>query len=58
MCAAASVVRGGGAIVAAAECVDGVPSGSHYQRILKLAKSPAKAMNLLSSDSSVIPDQW
>lgn len=58
ICAAASVVREGGAIIASAQCVDGVPSGSHYQQILQRSKSPAGAMKLISTATSVMPDQW
>lgn len=58
MCAAEGVVRQGGAIIAASQCIDGVPAGSHYDHLLGRSGSPGGAMELISATPEVIPDQW
>jgi nickel-dependent lactate racemase len=58
MCAAASVVKPGGAIIVAAQCVDGVPSGSSYQRLLEKSGTPEGAVKLISSPGFSALDQW
>lgn len=58
MSAAAEVVRPGGAIVAAAQCIDGIPSGSHYHGLLERSVTPGGAMDLIAGAPEVIPDQW
>ncbi len=49
LAAAERAVAEGGTIVAAAACIDGVPSGSHFQRLLT-------APDFLDVESA--PDQW
>lgn len=56
--AAAGIVREGGAIIAAAECVDGIPVGSHYHKLLEMAKTPKRALELIASPGFSMPDQW
>ena len=58
MCAAEGVVRQGGAIIAASQCVDGVPAGSHYDHLLLRSGTPAGAMEMISAAPEVMPDQW
>lgn len=58
MSVAARVVRPGGHIIVAAECRDGVPDGSHYQRMLRQARSPEEAEARLLASGTVEPEQW
>ncbi|MEA4884503.1 MAG: nickel-dependent lactate racemase [Clostridia bacterium] len=58
MSAAVGIVRDGGAIIAAAECIDGAPKGSPYQQLLAMARTPEGAMRLISSPGFTMPDQW
>ncbi len=58
MSAAAGIVREGGAIVSVAQCVDGIPSGSHYHNLLKMAGTPVRALDMISDVSFSMQDQW
>lgn len=58
MSAAAQVVKPGGSIVIAAECWDGMPAGSEYERLLQLARTPAELLAMIRSWEGVRPDQW
>ena len=56
--AAAQVVRDGGAIVCAAECVDGVPSHGAYREILAQGAGPAELLAAIRSGEIKRHDQW
>jgi len=56
--AAASIVRDGGAIIAAAECIDGIPAGSHFHELLQRAGTPARALELIATPGFSMQDQW
>ncbi len=56
--AAASIVRDGGAIIAAAECVDGIPAGSHFHELLQRAGTPQRALELIAEPGFSMQDQW
>lgn len=58
MSAAASIVKEGGAIIAVAECVDGIPSGSPYHQLMQEAGSPARALEMISAPCFSMQDQW
>ena len=58
MSAANQIVAQGGAIVAAAECSDGLPEFGNYKDILKLGDSPDQLLNLITSDGFHMHDQW
>ncbi len=56
--AAASIVRDGGAIIAAAECIDGIPEGSHFHQLLQRAGGPERALELIAESGFSMQDQW
>ncbi|MGI6131274.1 MAG: nickel-dependent lactate racemase [Bacillota bacterium] len=56
--AAASIVKDGGAIIAAAECIDGIPAGSHFQELLQRAGTPERALELIADPDFSMQDQW
>jgi len=58
MSAAASVVREGGSIIAAAECWDGIPDHGEYKNILKMADSPQKLLEVIRAPGFLMQDQW
>ena len=55
MSAAESIVRPGGTIVIAAECVDGVPAEGNFVRLLAEARSAA---DLARTDGPSVLDRW
>ncbi|MEA4883316.1 MAG: nickel-dependent lactate racemase [Clostridia bacterium] len=56
--AAAGIVKKGGAIIAAAECIDGIPAGSHYHQLLERAGTPERALGLIANPGFSMQDQW
>jgi nickel-dependent lactate racemase len=58
MAAAAQVVKPGGAIVIAAACPDGLPSGSAYARLLDDAKGPDQLLSIVTAPGYAGQDQW
>ncbi len=58
MVAAEAIVRPGGAILVVAACQDGIPSGSHYERLIKKAGSLAGIEKMLAQPGFNAPDQW
>lgn len=56
--AAARILRPGGTIILAAECREGVPAGSHYDRLLREGNSPEEILALLAAPGFVRPEQW
>lgn len=58
MAAAARLVRPWGAIILVAECRDGLPTQSHYERLLQQATSPGQLLEHLQSSGVTLPDQW
>jgi nickel-dependent lactate racemase len=58
MSAAALVIRPGGAIIAAAECSDGLPNHGNYKDILQMADSPRHVLDLIENPSFAMLDQW
>ncbi len=58
MSAAAEIVKPGGTIVVAAECVDGFPDHGSYRRLLRSAPNPAALLRRIASSPEVVADQW
>jgi lactate racemase len=56
--AAAQVVKQGGFIIMAAECWDGVPADSDYERILTSVKDPVQLEEFLIQNESKYGDTW
>jgi lactate racemase len=55
MAAADRIVRDGGVVVMAAACVDGVPAGGAFARIIAAARTPAE---LATADAGPELDRW
>ncbi len=58
MSAAARIVAHGGTIILAAECREGFPSGSAYERLLRNSAGPAELLQHLRDAERPFPDQW
>ncbi|MEN8227073.1 MAG: nickel-dependent lactate racemase [Bacteroidota bacterium] len=58
MSAAEQVVKKGGTIVIAAECWDGIPSGSDFEKILISAGSVPALMDFVRKNEAVYQDTW
>ncbi len=58
MSAAAQIVRQGGSIILAAECVDGIPDHGEYKRLLHMATNPQQLMDIVTAPGFVCIDQW
>jgi len=56
--AAARIVRRGGTIVVAAECCEGIPPQSSFERLLHSVKGPVELLQLLHDSPNPVPDQW
>ncbi len=58
MSAASQIVKPGGIIIMAAECWDGIPSGSDYESILKTVGVPGRLMDYIKENESDLQDTW
>ena len=58
MSAAAQVVKSGGTIICAAECSDGIPDHGEYGRLLASRESPAKLLEMITTEGFGSHDQW
>jgi lactate racemase len=58
MSAAAQIVKEGGSIIMAAECWDGIPSESDYERILTSVNSINDLMEFIKLNESTLKDTW
>jgi len=58
MSAAARIVRPGGAIIAAAECSDGLPDHGNFKRLLRMRPSPAELLEMIEDPDFALYDQW
>lgn len=58
MSAAARIVRPGGTILLAAECREGVPPGSSYDRLLRSGSSPEALLHRIMQPGFSEPEQW
>jgi lactate racemase len=58
MSAAAEIVKPGGVIIIAAECWDGIPSGSDYETILKSVNNVDELMQFITDNEKSLKDTW
>jgi nickel-dependent lactate racemase len=58
MSAAAQVVKPGGAILAVAECWDGIPDHGLFAQLLREASSPAELLARIGAPGFAKQDQW
>jgi nickel-dependent lactate racemase len=58
MSAAARIVKPGGAIVAVAECCDGLPSHGNYKDLLRMRRTPAELLEMIEAPDFALYDQW
>jgi lactate racemase len=58
LCAGARIVKGGGRIILACECSEGLPSDSPYERMLLGAADPRGLLDQLNCRHGTLPEQW
>jgi lactate racemase len=58
MSAAARIVRDGGAIIAAAECCDGLPDHGNYKQLLQMRPNPHELLAMIEAPGFALYDQW
>ncbi|MBP1990796.1 nickel-dependent lactate racemase [Paenibacillus eucommiae] len=58
MSAAQKIVKQGGAIICAAECIDGLPSHGNYASILQMRETPQAILDMINDPSFQLFDQW
>ncbi len=58
MRAAAQIVKPGGAIIAAAECWDGIPDHGLYGQLLRESASPRELLDRILALREPVQDQW
>ena len=58
MSAAAQVVKQGGSIVVAAECVDGIPDHGKYGQLLRESSGPHEILEKIHTPGHNVHDQW
>ena len=56
--AAATVVKPGGTIVAAAECRDGFPDHGSFREVLASASSAPELLSMIAARERTVADQW
>jgi lactate racemase len=58
MSAAARIVRPGGAIIAAAECSDGLPDHGNFKQLLQMRRTPQELLDMIEAPGFELYDQW
>lgn len=58
MSAAQKIVKEGGTIICAAECIDGLPNHGNYAEILQMRKTPQELLQMINDESFKKFDQW
>jgi nickel-dependent lactate racemase len=56
--AAAQIVKGGGNIIMAADCWDGIPEHGEYARLLLEADSPEHLLQIIHAPGFLVQDMW
>ncbi len=58
MSAAARIVKPGGAIIAVAECSDGLPDHGNFKDLLRMRRSAAELLAMIEAPGFEMYDQW
>jgi nickel-dependent lactate racemase len=58
MSAAGRIARTGGTIILAAECREGLPTGSHFEKLMRSVAGPSELLKKLAESPEPLPDQW
>ena len=58
MSAGARIVKKGGVLILAAECREGLPAASPYDKLLRTVNQPEEILSLLASPGCFYPEQW
>jgi nickel-dependent lactate racemase len=58
MSAGARIIKPGGTLILAAECREGVPTGSPLDQLLRSVSSPEEILATLAAPGFVRPEQW
>lgn len=58
MSAAGQIVKEGGTIIVAAECWDGIPSNSDYEKILTSVRNVHELADFIKVNESILKDTW
>lgn len=58
MDAARKIVKQGGTIICAAECIDGMPSHGNFSKILQMRKTSKELLEMITDPSFQMFDQW
>jgi nickel-dependent lactate racemase len=58
MSAAGRIVRTGGTIILAAECREGLPTGSPFEKLMRSVAGPSELLKKLEESPEPFPDQW
>ena len=58
MSAAARIVKPGGAIIAAAECSDGLPSHGNFKDLLQMRETAQQLLDMIEAPGFELYDQW
>jgi lactate racemase len=58
MSAAARIIRPGGAIIAAAECSDGLPDHGNFKQLLRMRDTPHDLLAMIEAPGFALYDQW
>jgi nickel-dependent lactate racemase len=58
MSAAARIVKEGGTIILAAECCEGLPPGSSFEKLMKSGRTSIELLQLMKQSPVPFPEQW
>jgi lactate racemase len=56
--AGSRILKPGGALILAAECREGLPANSPYERLLRRVKRPRDILDLVATPDFSAPEQW
>jgi nickel-dependent lactate racemase len=58
MSAASRIVKPGGAIIAVAECSDGLPDHGNFKDLLQMRRTPQELLDMIEAPDFALYDQW